>query len=345
MDWVPFEDERGRRWEVDQLMLWMLIREYVHARNIYYRATVKVERRFLSANLTTVEVNWDGFATAKNRDSEALYQDTANELLASGNQGFEKLIMMRKRARDYSREFRRKQQKAQSDTMDSIDRSVRNLSAGEQTARVVRDLSAGTLVVGATFLTGGAAVGALGAGSMLSGTGTYQDTGNLGAAAINASGTFVVGAIGLAGTAGGGMMRGAQAIPGNQQAVLLLVGVKMDVSFNVAQGLVEGKNLSDSLVPALINTGLSTLASAGAQRALGRVFDASALTLSTKLTDNQRATAAFAIAGASFVGNNAVDGVKAVWNRASSSTRVLADVVKAADDDENYVRERVLRPA
>ncbi|TVQ40990.1 MAG: hypothetical protein EA370_02840 [Wenzhouxiangella sp.] len=345
MDWVPFEDERGRRWEVDQLMLWMLIREYVHARNIYYRARVKVERRLFSANVTTVEVNWDGFGTAKNRDSEALYQETAEQLLASGAQGLEKVIIMRKRAREYCREFRRKQRKAQSDTMDSIDRSVRNLSAGETTARAVRDISAGTLVVGATFLTGGAAAGALGAGSVLSGTGTYQDTGNLGAAAINATGTFVVGAIGMAGTAGGGVVRGAQALPGNQQAVLLLVGMKMDVSFNVAQGLVEGKELKDVVVPALVNTTLSNLGSAGAQSVLGRVFDSSALTLCTKLTDTQRATAAIVTAGGAFAGNNASDGARAVWNRASSTTRVLADVVKAVDDDEAYVRDRVLRPA
>ncbi len=345
MDWVPFEDDQGRRWEVDQLMLWMLIREYVHARNIYYRARVKVERRFFTANLTTVEVNWDGFGEAKNRDSEALYQETANDLLASGSQGLENLIIMRKRAREYSREFRRKQQKAQSDTMDSIDRSVRNLSAGEQTARVVRDVSAGTLVVGATFLTGGAAVGALGAGSLLSGTGTYQDTGNLGAAAINASGTFVVGAVGLAGTAGGGMMRGGQALASNQQAVLLLLGVKMDVSFNVAQGLVEGKTLKDALVPALINSSLGALGSAGAQSALGRMFESNALTLCTKLSDAHRATAALVTAGGAFVGNNALGAVESVWNSSSSRTRALADVVKSADDDENYVRNTVLRPA
>lgn len=345
MAWVPFQDDGGRAWEVDQLMLWMLVREYVHARNLYNRSRVNVERRIFGPDITTVEIDWIDFRPTKDRDSQELYHDTSRRLLANGDQGFRELVMMRERARHYSDEFRRKQERAQADTMSSIDRSVRRGEVGETAARAVRDVSAGTLVVGATFLTGGAAVGALGAGSLLNGTATYQNTGNLGAAAINATGTFVVGAVGLAGTAGGGLVHARHALTSGQQTALLLLGVKMDVSFRFAQGLVEGKEIKDALIPALINAGLGALAAGATQRYLSSVFDTSALTISSKLVPLQQLGAAGMVASASAMGTNAYDAVMEEWNQAGQATQAVADVVKVADDDSEYVRSSVLRPA
>ncbi len=78
----------------------------------------------------------------------------------------------------------------QTQNMQRINKSVDAYESAVDVARFVRDMSADGLMVGASVMTGGAAVGVMGAGSLFKGTCKFQDTGSVGAGAMEAAGTF-----------------------------------------------------------------------------------------------------------------------------------------------------------
>ena len=126
------------------------------------------------------------------------------------------------------------------------DRSMKNLasaiSIGEHAlwgAEFFRNRSVDALLIGSVFLSGGAALGVLGTGSALDGFSTYQDTGNVGAAVMKGTGSFVMGSIGLG-------LPGGNAATAGQKGVVLFLGA----TFDATQALVDGKNGTQALVSA-----------------------------------------------------------------------------------------------
>jgi hypothetical protein len=80
--------------------------------------------------------------------------------------------------------------KVQTENMKSIDKAVEDYESSAEIARFVRDTSADGLMVGASVMTGGAAVAALGGASFFKGVCRFQDTDSVGAGLMQASGSF-----------------------------------------------------------------------------------------------------------------------------------------------------------
>lgn len=79
----------------------------------------------------------------------------------------------------------------QTDNMRRINQAVEEYEAKADIARFVRDTSAEGLMVGASVMSGGAAVAVMGAGSILKGEAKFQDSGSVGAAVMEGTGSFV----------------------------------------------------------------------------------------------------------------------------------------------------------
>jgi hypothetical protein len=229
---------------------------------------------------------------------------------------------------------------------------VRRGQAGADAARVVRDLSAGTLVVGATFLSGGTALAVLGGGSALKGTATYQDTGNVGAAMLDATATFTVGAIGIGaagaassattsvasrglmsrvGEAGTGGMRQAVTDHVRQQGAVVLVGAGLNAQFELANGLVQGRTMEQSLRSAGTRFGTDVVSGA----VLGPVLDRCALPVATRLITD---TAMSRVADATVAPGNSIS---QQVSRAPARVRNLLDAGVQGDNPGTFVRENV----
>lgn len=127
---------------------------------------------------------------------------------------------------------------AQDQSMQAVERAVGRGQTAIDIAKVVRDSSATTLLIGATLLSGGAAGAAfatLATGSGLKATAKYQDTGNLGAASVELAGNLFFGLIPI-GT-------GGQALQGTAKYVVLT----MRSTWSSTVALVEGKSLAHAL--------------------------------------------------------------------------------------------------
>jgi len=177
-------------------------------------------------------------------------------------------------------------QRAWRRTSESIDGAVSRGEAAAAAARKVRDLSATVLVIGSSFMTGGASVAVLGGGSLLQGVAVWQDTGNVGSAVLQATGTFIVGVIPLGGagtaavraegeTTWQAMMRESGSLvnrPGRALATtggeggawgrtlaLILLAAKTDAAFQGCRCLVEGNSASDALATAGTTFGIDLM--------------------------------------------------------------------------------------
>lgn len=288
MAWIQFVDDRGRPWAVNQDGLWIFVRQYLHAKMIHDRTRVNVERNWFGPDVHNVETDFRNFREEKDEQAARLYDAMARTMLASGDGGFEELVQMKRDMDEYGALVLATQREASRATMANIDASVRFGERGAAVAGVVRDLSATTLVVGASFLTGGAAVAVLGGGSALKGTGKYQDTGNVGSAVIEGAGTFVVGMIAIApqlsaaaqGSRGVGVMTqtselassaASAGVSATERGVLVVVGAMMDGSFELTKGLVEGKSMQESVAAAALKATAAPLAATGVGALLEKV--------------------------------------------------------------------------
>src|SRR5690606_37155944 len=122
--------------------------------------------------------------------------------------------------------------------MQALERAVGRDQTAIDVAKVVRDSSATTLLIGATLLSGGtagAAFATLATGSGLKATTKYQDTGNLGAASVELAGNLIFGMIPIG--------RAGEALKGAEKAAVLI----MQANWSATVSLVEGKSLSESL--------------------------------------------------------------------------------------------------
>lgn len=73
----------------------------------------------------------------------------------------------------------------------SIDQAVDDYDSQIEVAKFVRDSCADGLMVGASVMSGGAAVAVMGGGSFLKGTAKFEDSGSIGAGVMEGVGTFV----------------------------------------------------------------------------------------------------------------------------------------------------------
>jgi hypothetical protein len=139
--------------------------------------------------------------------------------------------------------------KSQSDTLEAMKNAESDYQGYIEAAKFIRDTSTDVVMIGAQVATGGTGVALLAGASFLKGTYKYQDTGNLGAAALYGGGSLFVGAF---------KINGAKLTSGGEYTLIVVQGV-----LETSTSLVAG----DSFTKA-IGDGALKIASAGTAQAI-----------------------------------------------------------------------------
>ncbi|HXL85617.1 MAG TPA: hypothetical protein VN927_00305 [Gemmatimonadaceae bacterium] len=254
MGWTDFTDtQTGDAWQINQECLFLLVRSNLRANSIRARTAIEVTPGgLLSPTTSLVGTDWSGFRFDLETKTQALYNETNDRIVADGVTNMpENLAFLRTEAIAKAKEVEDMQRKAQKDTFDSIDSTVDGLETAKTVAEFTRDISATILVSTATVLSGGTALAVLGAGAGIKGAAKFQDTGNVGLAVVEATGTFVVGALPI--KAPGVDISSADA------KVLVFVGAAMDGTFEGVKAMVDGQSASTAIEQAAARAGGSAL--------------------------------------------------------------------------------------
>ena len=302
MPWTVVVDVQGQRWGVNKEGVYLMLRAALRAEKIKARSQItSVENGFLMPTTYLFETDWSGLRADVDQETNTFYLDAAERLSRDPGGMRSNLLGMMARGRSDFNAVEAMRRRATRQSSESISNNVTGWETALAVAQFTRDTSATILVVGAGLLSGGAAFGVLGAGSVLRGTATYQDTGNVGAAVINGSGTFIVGMVGIAG--------GNPALMRSEQIQLMFVGSGLQGGVQGAQSLVEGKTPKQALRQAAVSAGFNLLGSAVGGRienmsfstrlVVGGVIDTTgnALTAATVPTPAPQAIARPAVAG------------------------------------------------
>jgi hypothetical protein len=340
--WVYFKDNNGKEWLIDQIGMWMLVRQYIYAKLLNDQSKIVTTKNWFGPDMSTVETDFSAIRATRDQLSQDAFTGIETEVLKDAKGAYNSLIQMRSEMDDYSASFKDMQKRASRDTMQAINTSVARSQAAIDVLTVVRDLSATTLVVGAGFLSGGAALGVLGAGSALKGTARYQDSGNIGSAILEASGTFVFGMITMApsiaevGAAPGLMSRAtAPALATSGQRMgMVIIGAQMDATFEGVKSAMEGGTAKEAITRAGVR-----FATDIASGAAGIKLDKLALPIAARLlTDTGAAVAS------DKSGNYAAGKVKPpVVTAKVLPIRDCNPTTPSAPNDEDYIQSVAMR--
>ncbi|MDB5664466.1 hypothetical protein [Cypionkella sp.] len=254
MPWTVVVDERGRRWGVNREGVYLMLRAALRADKIKARSRItSVQNGFLMPTTYLFETEWSGLRADVDQETNVFYMDAAGRLARDPGEMRANLLAMIGRGRSDFNAVEAMRRRATRQSSDSISSNVAGWERALEVAQFTRDTSATILVVGAGLLSGGAAFAVLGAGSVLRGTATYQDTGNVGAAVINGTGTFIVGMVGIAG--------GNPALARSESLQLMFVGSGLQGGVQGMQSLVEGKEPKQALQQAAVAAGFNLLGS------------------------------------------------------------------------------------
>jgi len=254
-------DNRGRAWAFDPDLIYAIQRAAVRTRLIRQRSRVVTHSQsFFLPTTYSLETNWIGYRG--DLESQAAYMWTEAEMSLRNDPEtfFDNLVGELNDAINDHTWYRQQTHDCTNRSMQSISRVVRNWEGAVEGARFVRDASATVLVVtagavaapvgaaaaGAAGITGvstGSASTMLAAGSVMRGAFTYQDTGKVGSAVLNAAGTFTVGMIGI----GAGGMTLSRA----DQAIVLAISSAGSGATAGGQALVEGQNMRQVVVASI----------------------------------------------------------------------------------------------
>jgi len=265
MAWHVITDRDGRRWAYNNDGVYLLLRTAVRAMLVRrHTRTVATDHGFLMPTTYCVETDWG--AVRRDLEGETQhYWATSEQGLKSYPRTMEaNLGAVLRDARADMAWLQAARVAANRRSSSSIDSVVSGWERALATATFVRDASATILVVTAGIVSGGTGLAAAGAvgmtgvssgtalttlavGSAMRGAFTYQDTGNVGSAAINAVGTFTVGAIGV-GAAGATMSTA------DQMTILVIQSSGQGMTTG-GQALVEGRSASEAAKAAAVSAG------------------------------------------------------------------------------------------
>lgn len=341
--WISFTDNNGKQWLVDQTGMWILARQYAYAQLLNDKSRIQTTKNWFGPDMSTVETDFTAIRAARERVSQDVFNGIESQIFTDAKGAYNSLIQMRGEMDDYSATLKDMQKTASRNTMQAINTSVARSENAIQALTVVRDLSATTLVVGAGFLSGGAALGVLGAGSALKGTARYQDSGNIGSAVLEASGTFVFGMITMApamGEASQAVSLGSKALApatatAGQRMALVVIGAQIDATFEGAKSAMEGGSAKEAMTRAGVRF-VTDIASGAA----GIKLDKLGLPVIARLlTDTSAAV------GSDKSGNYAASKVQPpVVPAKVMPIRDCNPVIPHAPTDEDYIKALVMRP-
>ena len=267
MPWTYYSDDRGRRWRINQLGMWLLVRQNVYNMALLRRSNMKRVPHGFGPDEVSVEIDFQGIAAERDRLSGPLYAQLEQQSIKNGAQTLGRLTELRQQTEQAVASVRWMQGTASAEMRRNIDQSVRRGEIGVEVAKGALAFSTTTLIIGSSLITGPAAVGLLGGGSVLKGAGKWGETGNVGSAILTAAGSFVVGALPL--TLGQKFLEGGVKIGGNlvqtygkeavnlgQRAVLIVIGSGIDAQLQACNALIEGKSGKEAIKAAAYRFGV-----------------------------------------------------------------------------------------
>ncbi len=223
-----------------------------------YSEVVISEKHWVGPDLWSVEVNWDKVNLETTTQTELELRKFNDSAKNSMQRELNRLVSMMEDADDDRDTFHDRMADAQHGTMENIESSVHKGEIGLEIATAVRDTSAEIEMVGATYLSGGAAVAVLGTGSAMKGAFVYQDTGKAGKA-VATFGTNLV--LGLADLKVGAALKGMSSA--SERIGMAIVWAKAKATLDVPKSLIEGKTMRQAVSGGGVKLVASTPATAG----------------------------------------------------------------------------------
>ena len=255
MAWMSFADRRGRGWCVDLDRVSQILYSEVFSYEKKRRATRVEEDNGIYPDTVRIEIDYHNMRSVVRARATREYQRFVDTLSNDGSAAYAMLVTARTQAVESDAYVRRRQRRAASETAQNLNRAVRTAETGLAVARFIRDTSASVLIIGSTVIPGATpALVALTGGSLLQGYGTYQDTGNVGAAVIQASTSFVFGLVPLGFTSLAG--RTARELAAAESRALFVVGVHNAFFSNSVVSLALGEDVKPAIIGAATNAGL-----------------------------------------------------------------------------------------
>ncbi len=368
MSFSLYKDKTGKTWLVDIPGIQQLVRSYVRSGALLRRSAITYEPQdmgplgfFFPLTLATVQTNFKGLQNEVDAHSNALLSKLMPQLQASGLAAFNTLVGYRNETVKFNNLFRNMQVQASQLTNEEVGRVQKNSAAAMEITKAIRDVSATTLMVGATFLSGGAAAAFMSGASVMKGTFTFQDKKMAGgstsaaliAGGVEASTDLVVGLVGIGEST---TMTAAFASKATSDAklaagVLVLTGAQIDGTCEFVKATIDGKTVRQALILAATQAGLHVL-SAGVGTALNKVFSAPRLeglsfpvTL-TRSTKEVASVSEFATASWTADGSDALmqwmsdgtGGESAAWH-----SSVALTLPQLGNSDSVYVEQHAMR--
>lgn len=181
-------------------------------------------------DVSHVEVDWDAVRRRTDVDTDQEMRDLAKQAQSNAAAVAYRVESMVETAARNKESFIDWMGDVQTQNMKNIDKAVDDYQSHTEVARFVRDTSADGLMVGASVLSGGAALAVMGAGSTLKGTAKFQDTGSVGAAVMEGAGSFVFACVKL-----------GKSFSFKQDMILALVQAPYKVGTELVAGSTIGK--------------------------------------------------------------------------------------------------------
>ncbi len=264
-------DSTGGRWAWDPDGTYLIVRAAVRASLIRRRTRVtETDNGFFMPTTWEVETDWTGFRNALNVEAARYWANAEMQVRLDPRTFFQTLIGLANDAINDTFWYNDLRARTQRRTSASISNNVDNWETALTVTRGIRDGSATFLIVTAGIVTGGAGLAAAGAvgmtgvsagtamttlavGSAMRGAFTYQDTGNVGSATVNAAGSFIVGAIGIGGA--------SATLTSAETGTLIFIGSSGAGIASGAQAVIEGKSMGTAATQALVSAGGTALGS------------------------------------------------------------------------------------
>jgi len=373
MAWYSIPDPNGRSgWGFDPDGAAHVIRSSHYNRQLVLRSRiVRRNQGFFLPTTTEVETDFTNIRAEVGRLAQTTVSQLERDLVRNPRGLYEFLVHLRSDGESAGDSWRQMMRTASHASAQAIDSSVTRWENGLAVARFVRDTSAGVLFIGATVLSGGAAL-AVGAGATgLTFTGGTQDNlaanqtmrQAMGNAAISTGFAVVTNLLIPRGLSAVG--RGMTGVSAAGQATRSLT-----MGENVVLGLisVQANIASDAIKTALTADATSGAVAAEAQRQFQRQigarsgFEVTAMVFQSFLASRGIPAAAFLNRNADAVSSVTGGVISAVGDRIVSAIArqdqqaaapdgsaspdldlVMSQLVRIMDA-ENYVREVAMRP-
>jgi hypothetical protein len=156
---------RDGTWAVDWELIRTILRSYTRAKAMHEHSRIEItDGGWFGPDLHTLEVDWARVkrtADAEIKQLVGAFSHLAHQ--SSMHAGKMMLATLMRETKRHQEAFRARQKSAHTTSMANCQRSIERAETGLAAAKLIRDLSVGAFMVGATILTGGGAA-AVGAG-------------------------------------------------------------------------------------------------------------------------------------------------------------------------------------